>query len=137
MSRSPDGSVAFDFEGCRYAMVFDMKAIAFFEREADVSILDTLASLEAAKEGRRQPKLSHLAMLMQAGLQRHHPGVSLDAAMAMAGSPEVQKALGASVAAAMPDEPVDRAGNAPPPAAARGAKGSTGTGSSKARSKRG
>lgn len=130
MRQPPDGTVAFDYRGDHYQMVFDMQAIAFFEREADASIIEALGSLEAAQKGGRPPKVSQLAFLMQAGLRRHHPELSAEDALAMAGDPAVQAALGTSVQAAMPDADPSAAGNGKVPA------GGTGTKSSKARSKR-
>ena len=47
---APDGQVAFEYDRCRFTMVFDMKAIAFFEREADCSILIPLRDLANAQE---------------------------------------------------------------------------------------
>lgn len=129
--RSPDGTVAFDYQGDRYQMVFDMQAIAFFEREADVSIIEALGALEAGSNGGRPPKVSQLAFLMQAGLRRHHPGLSAEDALAMAGDPAVQAALGTSVSSAMPDADASAEGNGKAPT------GGTGTKSSKDRSKRG
>ncbi|MGX7926459.1 hypothetical protein ACWPMX_07785 [Tsuneonella sp. HG094] len=139
MSRAPDGVVAFEYDGSRYEMVFDMKAIAFFEREADMSIIEVLGDLEAAREEARAPKVAGLAFLMQAGLRRHHPEVSPERALRMAGDPAVQAALGSGVSAAMPDAPADDAGaegNAKA-ATAKPTKASTGTRRSKGRSKQG
>ena len=77
---APDGQVVFEYDRCRFTMVFDMKAIAFFEREADCSILIVLRDLANAQDDPRAnpPKLSHVAMLVQAGLRAFHPEVSLD-----------------------------------------------------------
>ena len=101
---APDGQVAFEYDRCRFTMVFDMKAIAFFEREADCSILIVLRDLANAQEDphANPPKLSHVAMLVQAGLRAFHPEVSLDKAMRMASDPAVQAALGTAQAASQP-----------------------------------
>lgn len=101
---TPDGEVVFEYDRCRFTMKFDMKAIAFFEREADCSILVPLRDVAAAQEDPNAPppKMSHIAMLVQAGLRAHHPEISLDKAMRMAGDPEVQKALGTAQQASQP-----------------------------------
>lgn len=124
------GEVGFEVDGKNYVLTFDMKAIAFFERETDMSIVDALAALEAAQEAGRSPKLSHLAYLMQAGLQRHHAGISSEDAMALAVHPAVQGVLGAGLQASMPGDDGGAEKNALAP-------DGTGMKSLKARSKRG
>ena len=106
---APDGQVAFEYDRCRFTMVFDMKAIAFFEREADCSILIPLRDLANAQEDphANPPKLSHVALLVQAGLRAFHPEVSLDKAMRMASDPAVQAALGTAQAASQPAPSAD------------------------------
>jgi len=135
MPSSPDGEVSFEYDRSIYVMCFDMKAIAFFEREADCSILVPLRDVAAAQEdpSAPPPKLSHLALLVQAGLRRHHPEVSLDRAMRMAADPDVQQALGTAQAAAAPSATGGSAeGNVAPPR-----KPGRGTKTSARRSKRG
>lgn len=137
---APDGVVAFEYSGSRYEMVFDMKAIAFFEREAEISIVEALGDLEESRKAGRVPRVSILAYLMQAGLRRHHPEVTAERALRMAGDAQVQAALGTSVRSAMPDpelgsEDASAEGNVPKPAKPK--KGSTGTRPSKGRSKPG
>ena len=51
---SPNGEVSFTWQGENRAMVFDMTAIAFFERVAGVSIVEALAGLEAARSDVRR-----------------------------------------------------------------------------------
>lgn len=134
---SPTGEATFSYEDVAYTMAFDMRAIAFFEREAGVSIVEALEGLERSRLGERPPKISHIAYLVQAGLQAKHPQVTAEQAMQMMNSPEVQAALGVSISSAMPsadDDVGGLEGNAPAPA--KRAKASTGTKSSKARSKR-
>lgn len=130
-----DGAVAFDFEGNRYTMLFDMKAIAFFEREADCSILQVMRHIALAQEDPvgHPPKLSLLAFLIQAGLRHQHPDVTLDHAARMIGDPDVQRALSVGVTAASPKPDPSAEGKAKP----RSRKKSTGTISSAGRSKRG
>lgn len=105
---APDGQVAFEYDRCRFTMLFDMKAIAFFEREADCSILVPLRDIAAAQENihANPPKLSHVALLVQSGLRAFHPEVTLDKAMRMASDPAVQAALGTAQQASQPASPV-------------------------------
>lgn len=135
---APDGQVAFEYDRSRYTMLFDMKAIAFFEREADCSILVPLRDIALSQENPHAapPKLSHVALLVQAGLRAHHPEVSLDKAMRMASDPEVQRALGTAQKASQPSPDAESTeGNAPPPAPPK--KAGRGTSTSGKRSKRG
>lgn len=136
---APDGEVGFEYDNCRYTMVFDMKAIAFFEREADCSILVPLRDMAAAQENPHAapPKLSHVALLVQSGLRRHHPEVSLDKAMRMASDPEVQAALGTAQRASHPATGGSEAGNGERPKAAAKKAAGRGTTTSSKRSKRG
>ncbi len=135
MTGDPSGVIEFEHGGALYRMIFDMKAIAFFEREADISIVTALGELEQARERGELPKISVLAFLMQAGLRRHHPEVSAERALRMAGDPAVQAALGAGVAAAMPPADGESAeGNAAAPVKP-GKRRGTGTPSSRRRSK--
>jgi hypothetical protein len=99
-----DGEVAFEYQGATYTLKFDMKAIAFFEREADCSILQAMQHIARAQADpvAHPPKLSLLAYLVQAGLRRFHPEVDLDQAAAMIGDPEVQAALGTGMQSSMP-----------------------------------
>lgn len=124
------GTVWFEYDGSRYEMVFDMKAIAFFEREADISIAEAFDEMQAARAAGKAPKLSQLAFLMQAGLRRHHPEVSAERAFRMANDAGVQAALGIAVKAASPDP-------RPAPKTAKPAKRSNSKSSSSPRSKRG
>jgi hypothetical protein len=108
---APDGQVSFEYDRCQFTMVFDMKAIAFFEREADCSILVPLRDLANAQDDptANPPKLSHVALLVQSGLRAFHPEISLDKAMRMASDPAVQAALGTAQRASQPQAgPDDR-----------------------------
>lgn len=119
----PERALEFTFDGEDYTLVYDMKAIAFFEREADVSIVEAMEDMERAQKAGRPPKISHLAYLLQAGLARHHPEVDLDMAMEMAGDPQVLEALGASLGDSIGGDEAPGAsagGNAPAPARKRG-----------------
>ncbi|BEV02201.1 hypothetical protein [Novosphingobium olei] len=131
-----DGAVAFDFGGDRYTMRFDMKAIAFFEREADCSILQVMRHIALAQEDPlgHPPKLSLLAFLIQAGLRHQHPDVTLDHAARMIGDPDVQRALSLGMNAAAPKPDPSAEGNGKP---CPNRKKSTGTISSAGRSRRG
>lgn len=93
------GEVKFRFEDEDYTLVFDWPAIEWFERVADVSIVDALAQLEA----RGTPKVSLLGRIMQAGLLKHHPEIEPIPAFNMAADQAVQDALGVAVQAASPD----------------------------------
>lgn len=144
MTRAPDGVVAFDFDGSRYEMIFDMKAIAFFERETDVSMITALGEMERVRASGEAPKVSTLAFLMQAGLRRHHPEVTAERALRMAADPEVQAALGTGVRSAFPEPDDDEEGDGDDASAggnararAKPKKASPGTRSSKRRSKQG
>lgn len=129
---SPDGSLAFEFGDEEYRLVFDWTAIAFFEKAADYAILDALRDMERAAVAGRSPKSSHLAFLIQAGLQTHHGLVPIEQAARMAGHPLVIAALAGGVRTAMP-----RGEGKPGPGKAKArAKGGTGTSSNARRSKR-
>jgi hypothetical protein len=132
------GSIAFEYAGATYTMVLDMKAIHFFERTADLSIVEALGELQEASEQRKPPKVGVMAFLMQAGLRRHHPEVSAEKAFRMVSEPSVMAALGAVVRAASPpaDDDASAEGNGPGPTRKR-TKPSTSRGSSKGRSKQG
>lgn len=132
---APTGEVSFEYDGTDYVMIFDMKAIAFFEREAGVSILESLQSLEEARVAGAMPLLSHLAFLMQAGLRKYHPAVTADEAMAMAVHPDVQIAMGVGLQSAMPPADGGTEGNVT--TQAKVVASSTGTKPKKPRSKRG
>ena len=131
----PDGGITFAYEDEEYRLVFGMAAVAFFERASDVSIVDALDELERAFKERRSPKLSHLAFLIQAGLQEHHRGATLDEAARMAASAEAIEALCATIEEDMPqgDRKETPRGNGP----ARPSRRGTGTRSSARRSKSG
>lgn len=136
---APDGQVVFEYDRCRFTMVFDMKAIAFFEREADCSILIPLRDIAAAQGDPHAPppKLSHVALLVQSGLRAFHPEISLDKAMRMASDPAVQAALGTAQKASHPapsDDDEGAEGNVRRPAASK--SGGRGTNTSGKRSKR-
>lgn len=135
----PERALEFTFDGEDYTLVYDMKAIAFFEREADVSIVEAMDAMERAQMMQRPPKISHLAFLLQAGLARHHPEVDLDMAMGMAGDPQVLEALGASLGESIggDDEPGGGTeGNVPRPAQKRGTGKTSGRKPGKRRSTR-
>lgn len=129
MSKSPTGELSVEFDGKTWTLLYDWAAIAWFERTAGVSFL----TIGRAVEKGEPPMLSHLAWLMQAGLQRHHPEVDLDTAGKMAVTPSVFEALGIAVDAATPDAGSSAEGNA----VAKPLRKSTGTTPSKPRSKRG
>lgn len=128
---APAGEASFEFEDRKYILVFDFKAIAFFERESGVSIFEAMEGIERAQKSGKPPLASHIGFLVQAGFQRHHPEIDTMEALRMASDPKVMESLGISVEAAMP--PADE-GNAKAPAKAGAG---TGTKREKARSRRG
>lgn len=138
MEADPEtGEVAFEYDGAEYRMVLDMRAIAYFERCADMSILDALDHFERCRVGGETPKLGIMAFVMQAGLRRHHPEVSPERALRMANTAAVRSALGFAIkAAAPPAEGGSAEGNGRAPTK-RQTKPSGSTRSSKGRSKRG
>lgn len=87
----------FTFGGEDYVLVFDWEAIAIFEDETNSSIFDILAPLTGGS-----PKLSTMAMMLKAGLARHHPDLTRADAMAMLVDPEVQALFNSGVASMMP-----------------------------------
>jgi hypothetical protein len=97
--RSPrQTALAFDHEGERFTLVFDMETIARFEDATDQSIFEAVGALGSGKP----PKLSMMGALLQAALAEHHPEVTRGKAMAMLVIPEVQKLFAEGLAAAMP-----------------------------------
>lgn len=122
------GTIDVEHERMKYTLVFDFAAIAFFERVAGISLTAMLLSIM-----RGDPMTSHLVWLVQAGLQRHHPGSDAELAQAMLIDPEVKRAMELAVDAAMPDPPKDKSGNgagnvAGAPARKRSISGTTGSG---------
>lgn len=97
MSRAADGVVNVEHEGVSYSLLLDWAAIAYFERHADVSLIDFYVGLLTGR-----PKLSHLAYFLLAMLQRHHSEVTLDMAGKMAMDDKVRAKLDLAAAAAMP-----------------------------------
>lgn len=104
--------VVLDIEGQRYTLVFDWAAIRFFEREAGMSVLELIQQASAAQAGGKPPMLSTLGTMMQAGLQRHHPELDIDACMELFGSPGGQEAMFRAFALAQPEQ---GAGEVDPP----------------------
>lgn len=127
------GALEIEFQRMRYTLEFDFSAIAFFERVAGVSLTAMLRSIV-----RGDPMTSHLVWLLQAGLQKHHPGSDAELAQQMLNDPSVQGALELSINAAMPDaEPEGGGGKAGNAAGAPARKRTSGTTGSARRSKRG
>lgn len=129
MSGSPTGEIGFAFDGADYTLAFDWRAIAFFERESGVSFIEAFIDAQQPI-----PKVSLLAFMVQAGLQRHHAGIDLDTAGKMAMDDAVRRTLDLAQSAALPEaEPT--AGKAP--AKRKASAASTGTKRSRDRSKPG
>ena len=135
MAKSPTGEVSFTSNGETFTLVFDFAALAYFERETNVSVYDALGDMQSAQAEGRTPKVSQLALLLQAGLRRHHPTLAPQDTLAFLADEGVLDQLGVALDSAMPggDETADE-GNAKAPAKK---KASTGTKRSRARSKRG
>lgn len=118
------GTLEVEFQRLKYTLVFDFAAIAFFERVAGISITAMMRSIVLG-----DPMTSHLVWLIQAGLQRFHPGSDAELAQQMLGDPAVKRAMELAVDAAMPDPPKDGAGNVGgAPARKRSTSGTTGSG---------
>jgi hypothetical protein len=107
------GEVALQWRGQSLTLVFDFAAIKAFESEGE-SLFTALDHLQAVamsdqidpKTGVRhpvvRPRVTMIAELVSAGLQRHHPEVTPEMALEMVGDAEVWGALFAGYAAAMP-----------------------------------
>ena len=107
------GEVAMTWRGQPYKLVFDFAAIKTFERDGQ-SLFAALDHLQAvALSGQVNPKtgvmrpvtmprVAMIAELISAGLQRHHPDVTPEAAVEMIGDADVWSALFAGYEAAMP-----------------------------------
>lgn len=132
MFNAQAGEVALEWRGQPFKLVFDFAAIAAFEA-GGASIFDALDHLQAVANGRSRPRVTLIATLIAAGLQRHHPEITAEAALEMVGDPAVWGALFAGYAAAMPAQvetgDADGGGNPPPLASPkRKAKARAGTG---------
>lgn len=129
MFKSEAGTVEFDWQGQSYTLVFNHRALKFYEREGD-SIADAIEHLEALANGVSRPRLSVLASLIAAGLRQHHPDLTEDDALPMVADSAVLQALVDGFGEAMPPATEGEAGRDPiPPAGAkrqRKGKGSTG-----------
>lgn len=89
----------FTFEGEEYTLVFDWEAIATFEEETNSSIFDLLLPV-----GGGSPKLLTMAMMLKAGLSRHHPDLERGQVMAMMADREVQQLFNSGVTSMMPQK---------------------------------
>ena len=133
---SPDGRMSRFQRAQMYSLrdpnIFNIAIDGVFD---DCQDLVKAVSGDLAFKERRSPKLSHLAFLIQAGLQEHHRGATLDEAARMAASAEAIEALCATIEEDMPqgDRKETPRGNGP----ARPSRRGTGTRSSARRSKSG
>lgn len=93
---------SFEFAGQKFTAVMDNRAIAVFERESDQSIVTALQHIKQCETEKTAPKISILAYMILAALNRHHPEVDYDKAMEMVLDEAVQAALGTATSAAMP-----------------------------------
>lgn len=128
MGNRQAGEISLRIEGAAYTLLFDWEAIAHFEDETDLSILEVMVSLQDAATGKgRAPKISTLGSLLSAAMRRHHPEMDRIACMKLVNDPGAMEALSEAFEFAMPqsDDPEPgEVGNAP----ARPAKGSRSTG---------
>lgn len=102
----PEGDLAIAFDGKTWTLRMDWAAIAFFERVSGASLVDFLVDQQ-----RGRPKLSHMAYLLQAAMQRHHAGIDLDTCGRMAFDPDVQARLFELTGESMPQQAGPSAGN--------------------------
>jgi len=140
MSNKQKGEVTLAIGSDRYTLVFDWEAIAIFEDATDRSILEVMGEFDAAARGAGgPPKLTTLASLLSAAMQRHHPAMDRSACMGLVISPEAQSALAEAFEFAMPiAEDPGEVGNGPAgKPAARKSPRSTGKAASAKRSKPG
>lgn len=130
MFQAEAGAVEFDWRGQKFTLLFNHRALKFYERDGD-SIADAIEHLDAIANGRARPRLSVLASLIAAGLRQHHPELTEDDALPMVADTAVLQAIVDGFGAAMPPVAEDDGGGDPiSPAGkkrARRAKGSTGT----------
>lgn len=132
------GEVALIWRGKPLTLVFDFAAIKTFERDGQ-SLFAALDHLQAvalsgqvnpatgARRAVTMPRVALIAELISAGLQRHHPEMTPEAAVEMIGDPDVWSALFAGYEAAMPPPRAAGGDAADPfsnPAAARAKKAS-------------
>lgn len=114
MANPVTGEVRFDFKGQTFTVAFDMAAIAAFEDETDMSIIEVGALLSG---GGKVPKISTLGSLLAAGLRRHHPEIDRIKGMEMVLDPAVQGTIAEGLAGAMPESEDEGEPAAGPPAA--------------------
>lgn len=102
------GEITFAHAGKTWRAKCDWQAIFFFEQTANASLVDLFESLATGR-----PKLSHLAVFVQAVLQRHHAGVDLDTCGQIVSDDGLRAALFELAGNAMPrgDARADAAGN--------------------------
>jgi hypothetical protein len=103
---------SFTFAGEKFTAIMDNRAIAVFERESDQSIVAALEHIRQCEQQKIPPKISILAYMIMAAVNRHHPEVDYDKAMEMVLDEAVQAALGTATSAAMPKP---KAGDGPFP----------------------
>lgn len=124
MANPHKGEVALKSNGKVYTLLFDINTICEIEQALDASISELG---DVLSEG---AKLSTIRVMIWAGLQHHHPGLSLqDAGHVIAGSDmkEMSQALGQGLASAFP-KPEGGASKPDPRAAPAPKKGRGGTG---------
>lgn len=100
------------YGGEEYRLVFDWGAIEHFESITPLSFAEFVIQLVVADVGAGpMPKLTLLAAFVQAGLCRHHPGVSSEQAFQMWNDEGVRAAITGAANKALPTgEPGSAAG---------------------------
>lgn len=103
MVETISAEVTAPYNGAMWRMVFDWGAIEFFENAAPLSFAEFVIQLVMADmDAGPMPKLTHIAIFVQAGLRRHHPDVTAEQAFAMWNDDAVRKAISGAADKAMP-----------------------------------
>lgn len=103
----PAGETVFEADGAQWRLRFDLNALCHVEDRLG-------ASLDALQARLAQPGARDLRALLWAGLQRHHPEVTLEQAGRLCDVAQAGEAVGRALAAAFPRE--DAPGNGVAPA---------------------
>ncbi len=94
-----NGTLTIEAQGATWTLCFDFNAFAEFEDATGLIAMEEIARLEAEPDRMR---VSIMRRLFWAGLQRHHPGATLQAAGdLMTAAPD---ALMSALNAAVPDQ---------------------------------
>lgn len=87
---------SFEFEGQRYTLEIDFAAIAAFEAKSGISVVLLVVEMQGV------PKISHVVWLLQAALQKHHPGITEQHCLRMLADNDVKAQLDIALDIAMP-----------------------------------